>query len=269
MATRFDHPIVYEDRDELHTSRWRLEGVVTREEGPNTDRGWLWMECTDADDTVTVNLYKDSACAVGDLVATGTVDISGLTTAAAKCTLSAATSSGLSGSFYVEDYDSDPASAVPVCVCLCTDIDLETEYRNLDDLPDDVYDATTGMARYCAAATGKVLRLVSQMYAEEVGGYGASETRVLLDATRKYPDFRCIAQPEQLKDAAIHWALSLAFGSCHERASETMYSELRDYHDQQRREAVSAWRLAINSDPDNDHDADESKASSMVRPVRL
>ena len=61
----------------------------------------------------------------------------------------------------------------------------------------------------------------------------------------------------------------LAFGSCHERASETMYSELRDYHDRKRTEAIASWQLTINIDPDDDDDADRLKSSGMKRVARL
>ena len=41
--SRFEQYIIcYEDRDELHTSRWLLEGVSTKADG-NTHRGWLFM----------------------------------------------------------------------------------------------------------------------------------------------------------------------------------------------------------------------------------
>ena len=265
--TRFDdYVICYEDRDVFHTSRWRLQGIVTTEDGANTDRGWLWMNAADASDTVTVDLYKDVAAASGDKVATGTADISGIDDAAAQCALTASNTSGIAGAIWFEDYDADPSAVVPVLVSLCVDRDLEDEYRNLSDLPTEVYDPTAGMARYCAAATRNVLLLVSQMYKEELGGYGAPETRHLLGAARTVPDYRAISTPDQLKPAAVHWALMLAFGACHERAQETMYSTLRDYHDEKRKEAIGAWNLSLNSDPSSDDDADLSKG---VRSVRL
>lgn len=265
---KFDYPIPYEDRDEFHTSRWALSGVNTTDDG-NLDAGWLWMLCVDSDDTVTVTLYKDAACAADDAVATGTADISGIDDAAAKCALAASNASGLTGEFYFESYTDDNASAIPVCVSLCVDADLAEEYRNADSLPPDVYDATNGMAAYCAAASRKTLLLVTQLYAEECGGYGAPEHRHIPAATRTYPRLSVIANPDQLKDAAVHWALMLAFGSCHETARDTMYSTLRDYHDEKRKEAIGSWNLTFNSDPDADADADEQASAGGVRPIRL
>ena len=255
--SRFEQYVIsYEDRDEMHTSRWALKGLRTPF-GGNTDRGWLWMTAARAGDTVTVALYKHAACGAADKVASGTADVADLDAAPAPCALAADNSSGLSGELYLQDYASDPAAAVPVLV------------HNLSDLPGDVYDATAGMARYCAAATRNVLLLASQMYPEELGGYGAPEHRHRDAAARERPDYRRIANPDQLKSAAVHWALLLAFGSCHERAGETMYSRLRDYHDEKRKEAVAAWRLAFNLDPDDDHDADRAKSVGMTRITRL
>jgi len=264
----FDYVISYEDRDELHTSRWALEGVRTPT-GGNTDRGWLWMTAARDGDTVTVALYKRPACDAADKVASATADVAGIEAAPARCELAADNTSGLTGEVYLEDYSSDPPAPVPVLAALCADPDLEDEYHNLSDLPGDVYDATAGLARYCAAATRKVLLLASQMYPEELGGCGAPEHRHRDAATRDRPDYRRIANPDQLKSAAVHWALLLAFGSCHERAGDTMYSQLRDYHDAKRREAIAAWRLAFNTDPDDDQNADRAKSSAMTRITRL
>ena len=272
MATRFDYPIVYENQtDEIHTSRWRLQGIRTRADSANTDNGWLWAEVAAVSDIVTVSLYKDAACAAGDKVAasSGTVDVSDVDTTPVKCTLVAANDSGISGYCYFEAYTDDPAAAVPILVTLCVDDDLKAEYVNLDDLPDTVCDPTYGMARFCAAATEKILLLVSQLYAEEIGGSGAPEHRQLISASRGYPAYRRIAAPDQLRDAAVHWALMLAFGSCHERHADTMYSQLRDYHDTMRKEAISSWSLAINTDPDVDDDADRQKSVGMARVNRI
>jgi len=264
---KFDYPIVYEDRDELHTSRWALEGVNTTNDG-NTDGGWLWMLCVDASNTVTVDLYKDAACGADDKVATGTADIPAVATAAAKCTLTVSNASGMSGEFCFESYTGDNAAAIPVCVSLCVDADLAVEYTNLSDLPATVRDRTNGMAALCAAASRKTLLLATQMYADELGGHGAPEHGHIAGATRSYPRLSVISNPDQLKDAATHWALMLAFGSCHELARSTMYSELRDYHDDKRKEAIASWRLALNLDPDDDTDADEMASAGAVRLIR-
>lgn len=264
----FDYCIAYEDRGEVHTSRWSLSGVNTTSSG-NTDNGWLWMEATDSANTVTVELFKTAACASGDKVASGTADISDIADGAVQCEVTEQNSSGLSGSFYFESYTSDPTIAVPVLMALCIDADLAIEYINLDDLPSDVYDSTNGMADYCAAATQKVLLLASQQFAEELGGFGAPEHRYHTVATRDYPDYRRLAAPDQLKDAAVHWALMLAFGACHERAQDTMYSQLRDYHNGMREQAIGAWNLSFNTDPDSDEDADTAKSGGMTRIERI
>ena len=63
--------------------------------------------------------------------------------------------------------------------------------------------------------------------------------------------------------------LMLAFGACHERAEETMYSRLRDYHDTKRKEAIAAWNLTFNTDPSVDDDADEQRTTTSVRVTRV
>jgi len=252
----------------MHTSRWSLSGVDTRS-GGTTTAGRLWLLTSLAAQTVTAELYKTPECDSGDLVASGSANISDIETAAAGCTLSQENSSGLSGQFWFESYQADCGYPVEVLVTLCTDEDLEIEYCSLADLPTNVYSATCGMARYCASASEKVLLLVSGLYARQVGGFGAPEHKYHTAAGRSLPDYRRLANPDQLKSAAVHWALSTAFGSCHELGAETMYSQLRDYHERKRIEAVEGWGLTFNLAPDSDEDADAVKSGAMVRTTRL
>jgi len=198
----------------------------------------------------------------------GTGDISGIDDDAVLVTLSEANSSGLSGEFYFESYSSD-MTLNRLKVSLCVDADIAEEWQDLDDLPSDVYSSTQGMAIYCAAATRRTLLRVSQMYTEQLGGFGAPEDRRFDDATRSYPDFRRLISPDQLKETAVYWALELAMGSKHERHEDTMYSELRDYYAEKRAESMSAWNLTFNTNPSTDSDADTSKGIAMVQPTRL
>ena len=264
----FDYAFAYEDRSFMHTSRWSLSGVDTRP-GGSTTAGRLWMLTSLAGQTVTAQLYKTPNCDSGDLAASGSADISEIETAAAGCTLSQENASGVTGQFWLESYQADCGYPVEVLVTLCTDADLGIEYCSLSDLPDDVYSATEGMARYCGAATEKVLLLVSGLYACQLGGFGAPEHKYHTAAGRSLPDYRRLANPDQLKAAAVHWALSAAFGSCHELGAATMYSQLRDYHERKRIESIESWNLTLNLDPDSDEDADTSKSGAMVRTTRL
>jgi len=268
MATVEQYVISYEDRDEVHTSRWKLMGLNTKAAG-NTYGGWLFLVATKSGDDATFSLYKDPACASAYKVAEGTADVSGVDDAPVKVTLAEANSSGLAGSVYVEDYDSDPSDIIPILVTLCVDTDLIEEWYDIDSLPSEVYDETYGMASHCVAASRKALLLVSQMYAEELGGYGGREHMHYLDATRASPDWRRLIVPDQMKDAAACWALELAFGACHKLAADTMYSALRDRFEQRRKDAIAAWNLTFNVDPDSDQDADSMKSGNAVRLTRI
>ena len=262
----FDYCFAYEDRDEIHTSRWSLSGLSTQADGPLAD-GRLWATFARAGDVVTADLYQTATCESADKVATDTADVSDLDTAAAKCALAEANGSGVTGDFYIESYSSDPAAAVELLASLCTDTDLADEHAGLADLP--VYDSATGMARYCAVATRRVLLTLAQLYVDDLGGFGAPEHRYRAGAARGVPDFRRLANPDQLTDAAVHAALTMAFGACHERADETMFSRLRDYHDAKRIEAVEAWNIAFNTNPDTDDDADRQASAGAVRVTRM
>ena len=262
----FDYCFAYEDRDEVHTSRWSLSGLSTKPDGPLAD-GRLWATFARAGDVVTADLYATAACESADKVATGTADVSDLDAAAAPCTLTEANSSGVTGAFTIESYSSDPPAAVELLAALCTDADLADQHAALADLP--VYDSTVGMARYCSVATRRVLLTVAQLYVDHLGGAGAPEHRYRTGAARGEPDFRRLANPDQLKDAAVHAALAMAMGACHERADETMFSRLRDYHDAKRIEAVEAWNIAFNTNPDTDDDADRQAAAGAVRVTRM
>jgi len=264
----FDYAFAYEDRSFLHTSRWSLSGIDTRG-GGSTTAGRLWLLAGLDAQSVTAELYKGPDCDAGDLVASGSADISDIDEAAAPCALSQENASGVSGHFWIESYTADCGYPVEVLVTLCTDEDLEIEYCSLSDLPSVVYSADHGMARYCASATEKVLLLAAGLYWRQLGGFGAPEHRYHIAASRLIPDYRRLANPDQLKAAAVHWALAAAFGSCHELGAETMYSQLRDYHERKRTQAVEGWALTLNLDPDYDEDADSRKSSAMVRTTRL
>jgi len=261
----FDYTFAYEDRDELRTSRWKFTGVKTLAAG-NTDNGRLWAKYSLSDTTLTVDLYKDVDAGSSDKVATGTV-----TTVAAslpaKCTFTAENTSAIAGEMYLEAYTSTPSAVDEVIVALCTDADLSAEYGNLADLPQ--YSTTTGMADEIAIATRKTLLLASNLFAGELGGVGAPEHRNRKAASRLLPDWRRIANVDQLRDVCVHWALHLAFHANHERSDNTMYSELAAYHDDKRMQAADAWQLAINGDPDYDEDAESTGNVSVVMPVRL
>lgn len=268
--SRFEQYIIsYEDRDVFHTSRWLLEGVNTKS-GGNTYRGWLFLKCVKTGDNVVATLYKAAACGGSDDVAVSSAtDVSGIADAPVQITLVEAESSGITGKFFLESYAEDNADAVPVLVSLCTDIDLAEEWYDLSALPATVYDATNGMATHCAAATKKVLLLVSQMYAEELGGYGGREHVHYPNVDREGPDWRRLIVPDQLKDAATCWALELAFGSCHKLGDDTMYSKLRDDYRDRRKDAIGGWSLTFNTDPDSDEDADAMKSATAVRLTRI
>jgi len=261
----FDYIIAYEDRDVFHTSRWDLAGVNTKSTGQLT-RGRVWITCVDTADTVQVNVYKEPA--LTNLVASGTADISDIDTAAVQCTLSAENSSGLSGTFYFEDYLADDEVGVEVLVSLIMDEDLSNEYGDVANLP--AYDSTNGMAEFCASATQNTLLKVSQVYKSELGGYGAPEHLYNSLSDRLLPDYRRIANADQLMEAAVHRALMVAFYRSHNMADDTMYSERAEKHEAWWKEALDSWNLTFVSDPDSaDATADSSGQLGVKSPTRL
>lgn len=247
---KFDYVIAYEDHDEIHTSRWKLDGVNTKVDG-NLGDCRLWAKFVKTGDAVTCTVYKDFGC--GSQVALGVANTS---TLPVKCELAESNASGLSGEFYIESIPSCPSEAVEVLVSLVNDADLDIECDELSELP--AYDTNVGMAKYCAVATRAVLLRVAGSYRDELGGAGAPESRYRTGATRLLPDYRKIANPDQLKEVATHRALMLALGRSHKLAKDTMYSDLRDYHEEKYENLMDGLSLALNSDPDDSEDADTS-----------
>ena len=175
MARKWESIICYEDRSYVHTSRWRLSGIKTKEGGENTDSGVLWLTMSEASNTVTANVYKDDGLASGNKVATGTASIASIDATgenAVELTLTESNSSGISGSFWIHDYQDDP-STIPIQVCLCTDEDRDTLWDGIEDLTG--YDSTYGCAEFIRVATDDVLASVAAIYIERLGGFGASE----------------------------------------------------------------------------------------------
>ena len=268
MAT-FDYIIPYEDWDCIRTSRWSLTGVKTKTGSLNVDsRGFLWFSAATVGDTMTVTVYKDAGAAGS--VALGTGDVSGIDDAPVEVTLAEANSSGITGTVWIEETDED-VTTVPLFVTAILDKDIELEYNQAGGSHMANKNATSGYADYCAAATKHVLLKASHLYKDELGGYGAGEMRYAESATRKYPDYRVIAQPEQLQEAALYWAMSRIFAALDETKAATgsMYGAKAERYAEMYESAISSWSLALNLDPDTDEDADTTGSASVVRPERV
>lgn len=259
--------ISYENRGEgYHTSRWRLAGIRTKEAGQNTDDGMLWLQMTNVANTVTANLYKDDGLAAGNKVATGTASVAAVDGSgenAVELTVAASNSSGISGSFWIHDWVAD--KNCPIKVAMCVDEDLDALYDGCSGL--EGYDSTAGLAEYIRIAGEDVLAAVAKIYRDQLGGHGAAEAWFITDATRSYPDLRRIANPDQLRRACAHRALQVALGREHQRATDTMFSTLRDYHEQQYLQALASLSLAFKSGSGDN--AEENKGPLTIRLERV
>ena len=252
MARVWESIIPYEDRSCVTTSRWRLAGVRTKEAGENTDSGVLWAVLTKSGDTLTANVYKDDGLASGNKVMTGTADVSTVTGQAddaVEVSLTAENSSGLSGSFWVHDWESTPPT-IPLQVALCTDEDLDQLFDQIDALAG--YDSTAGCAEFIRTAGEEVLTLVMGMYQEHLGGHGEQEAWFITDAARLYPDLRRLANPRALRKPTACRALAMMLGRSHADGASTMYSELRDYFHGQFAEAMASLTLPIKTGSGDD-----------------
>lgn len=258
--------LAYEDRgDHYMTSRWRLSGIRTKEDAGNTDKGTLWLNMTRSGATITANLYKDDGLAAGNLVATGTVDASavdGEPENAAELALSQSNSSGISGSFWIHEWTA--TGTAPVQVALAIDEDMDVLYDGLSTL--EGYNSTLGMAEYIRVAGEDVLAAVAKIFRDQIGGHGAPEAWWITDATRSYPDLRMIANPDQLRRACAHRALQHALGREHQRAGDTAFSALRDYHEEHYMAAIASLHLALKAGSgDNASDDDTATSVRMAR----
>ncbi len=266
----FDHIIVYEDRDEIRTTRWIINGVITKDTG-NTDRGRLWFSTVKTGDNLVVTVYKDSAGSASVLLSSAT-DISALdndSANAVKIALVAENTSGLSGTMWVHDWTED-VTLVPMIVSLCMDQDIEDEYAASEEtFMAAVYDSTVGYARFCSIATAHVMRLVTNLYIQEIGGFGGVEDYDLKTPERFTPDWRGVIVPLQLLDAAKYYACWKAFMAADNSDGEdSMLAFKATNCKEQFDDAVSKLNLTINTDPDVDEDADLSKGASVIRPTR-
>ncbi len=259
---RFDTPVCYERRDQLHTSRWLLRGLSTRVEGPS-DRGWLWLETSRTEDSLIAKLCPDAQTST--ILAQGSADVSSLP---AKMTLSPEDGQTLAGEFWIEAAR-EGVFLQPVLATLCTDEDLAEHWPDLEELGPEVLDGLYGLARYCAAATGNTLRLVSQLFPRMLGGVGARADRNLPRAGRLFPDYRRIPAPEQLRQAAVFWALELALGARHQQPEPSIWSQLRDHYHRMRRNELASWNLSFDPDPDGPSDSRAMASACMARPERI
>lgn len=263
MARKWETIISYEDRSVYHTSRWRLEGIRTKESSENTDSGVLWLDMSKSGDTVTADIYKDDGLGSADKVATGTADVSGVDGTGANAVelvLTEANASGLSGSFWIHAYASDGSS--PVQVALCVDEDLDALWDGVEGL--NGYDATVGAAESIRVAGEDVIGRVTRMFQDQLGGHGSAEAWFITDATRSNPDLRMIANPGQLRLACAYRALEIAIGRDHMRAEQTTYSALRDHFREQFEVAMGSLTLALKAGS-----GDNADSNANITSVRL
>ncbi len=233
--------IPYEDRAAVHTSRWRLRGVVTRAGAANTDGGVLWLKMTRDGETATAELFKAETLDAAACVATGAADLAGLDGTAAgavEVTLDTANASGLWGSFRLHRCDAD--GAWPVQVALCADEDLDLLYDGIEQLSG--YDSTYGLAAFIRQAGDDCLRQVGRRFREALGGPGAAW--FITTGDRRDPDLRRLRNGDQLRLACACRALELALGRDHAAAGDTAYSTLRDHFARRYGEAIAAVELA-------------------------
>lgn len=264
MARKWESIICFEDRDDhLTTSRWRLSGVATIESGENTDSGVLWLVTSKTGDDVTANLYKDDGEAAANLVATGTADVADCDNTgvnAVEVTLTESESSGLTGSFWIHDYQDDATS--PVQVALCTDEDMHGLWDDIENLPG--YDSTNGCAEFIRVAGDDVIGKVCVIFREYLGGIASGEAWFITDADRYYPDLRMIANPAQLRLACANRALAIAIGRSHQMAEDTMYSQLRDFHEAQYKDAMASLVLVFKAGSGDDVTEDKTVGSTRL-----
>ena len=264
----FNHIIVYEDRAEIRTSRCVLDGIITKDTG-NTHEGHLWMSTVATGNNIVATLYKDRAGS-SSVAVSDSVDVSDVDTTPAILTFSEADSSGITGTIWVHSFTTD-VTLVPMVVSLCMDQDIEDEYARSEEAHmNGAYDATVGFARYCSIATSHVMRLVTQLYMNELGGFGGAEDYTLDSPDRLDPDWRGIIVPLQLLDAAKYYACWKIFMSQSESDGEDdMLAFKASQCKEQFDDAVSKISLTINTDPDVDEDADLSKRVVTTRMTRV
>jgi hypothetical protein len=263
----FKSIIVYEDRDEIRTSRWSLDGISTKDAG-QTDGGWLWYMPTLSGDNLTITLYA-APSGLALPIASGVSDISTVDDAPIEITLAEQASSGVTGSVWVHSFTSAPTLRVPILTTLVMDADIDLHYARSDETHmSDVYDSTVGYAAYCADATAVMLRKAASLFVEQMGGYGAEEDHNLTGPDRLYPIWSSIVAPEQMKDAATYYACWKAFMAADESDGEDsmLYRKALDCKDAFDQEMAS---LSLVFDTDGDEEGDEVGQAIVSRPERL
>jgi len=266
MARKWESIICYEDRsNSFQTSRWRLAGISTKQDGENTGGGLLWLEMNRSGDIVTADLYKEASRGASDKVATGPADVSGIDgtgAGAVEVALSEANSSGMTGSLWIHRYRAD--DVCPVQVALCVDEDLDALWDGIESLAG--YDSTVGCAEFVRLAGEDLLARATAMFRDQLGGHGAAEAWFIQNASHSYPDLRRIANPAQLRSACAHRALAIAIGRSHKMGGDTMYSRLRDYHHGEYERAMASLVLAVRP---GDGDAAGHSLPGAVRQSRV
>jgi hypothetical protein len=230
----------------------------------------MYFSSTKTGDDLKIRLFSSASTGVVPVIAEGTSDISGIDDGPVLIELAEVSSSGISGIVWVHSWVSD-VERVPLLVSLVLDYDIDLIYSGSDeDHMDGAYSDTDGYARYCAMATTFILRLVSNLYKDQLGGFGNREAVQLTDPDRLEPDLRGLSSPNQLKDAAIFYACWMAFmAQSQSDGSDDMLVFKAEQCKEQYEDAKSAWNLAINTDPDEDEDADLSKGASSKQMTRV
>ncbi len=253
MSLPLDFPFVSTGDRGAILNAWRLSGFNDE----NTDRGRLWITSLAAGANITVNVYKDRDRT--QLVATGTGAV------AARVTLTASNSSGLTGSVFAE---TATAATITLHVSVVSDKDFEgrderitgllPEEPSRDDFTDIWGQVMGQFYRQIQSIypppvfVGDPLRFPGTASVQEQGSRGMPEAYAIdLWALNNDKDWELkgLQNPRDFSEWGINYGLYLIWNRKVRSGDDTIFARAQFYLGESERQ----WNMVpVNVDTDRD-----------------
>lgn len=221
-----------------------LDGISTRKDAENTDKGKIYGAFTYSASQYVLTLYRDVLKT--DEVATAT------SSALGAATIIEANDSGLSGTVNFAQYNADDSSIEITC---CLSVDSDIPMAHLEGLSD--YDATTGFADFHIRAFDKIKEIIISRYKSVVFNRDMIDTRNVVGSLGGY-DLSRILNWSAFREAAGHYVL---YQLCERQTVEP--GSVFDVRATQSRNIFKAHLESIDVNLDTNADRVEDKSRTM------
>lgn len=179
-----------------------IDGISTKHDSDDTDRGRLYASLVKTGDTYTLDIFSNVAKDAGSRVLTGQTN-----SLQAYFELTEVDSSGMSGRAWIDSFESADANII-LLPTFAVDRDVVVSAGECERYPG--YDDEEGFAEFHAQAVQEIMTSGLPMAVPSLFGGAGLAAFVPQGQNSKLPDLTKIANPDQLRVAQKHLVKALS-----------------------------------------------------------